>query len=123
MSDTTKEDKLLRSAVQWQYRPRSYCSCAGDEAAGFLGRRKRHFQRNAALVDAWEAIVPPGLKAWCRLDSVAGQVLTIQAAPGPYMHQLRMMQSELVEELHRRCPRAGVRKLHLIPLKDNDKEL
>ncbi len=123
MSDTLKEDKLLRSAVQWQYRPRSYCCRADNEAAGFLARHKRRLQRNAALVDAWEAIVPPGLKPWCRLDSVAGQVLTIQAAPGPYMHQIQIMQYELLAELRRQCPAAGIRKLRVIPLKETNEDL
>ena len=120
MMNESEQDKLLRSATQWQRRPRMRCYRAGDEAELFLRRGQRDFSKNASLVDAWESTLPPGLLPWCRLDRRVGNVLTIQAAPGPYMHQLRMMQNELIAELHRRCPAAGVRKLHLIPLKDDD---
>lgn len=112
------EDRRLKSATQWQKRPRVTGYLAGDEAAHYLRRTQRDFSKNAALVDVWDSIIPPGLKPWCRLDRRTGNVLTIQAAPGPYMHQLVMMQHELLDELHRRCPAAGVQKLRIIPLKD-----
>lgn len=123
MDDSVKQDKLLRSATQWQRKPALQCVTAGDEAASFLQRRKRQFDKNAALVDAWEALVPPGLKSWCRLDSCSAQTLTVQAMPGPYMHQLQIMQHELLAELHRRCPSAGIRKLRIIPLKENSEDM
>ena len=95
----------------------------GNEAALFLRRNERDFCKNTVLVDAWDSIIPPGLKPWCRLDKRVGNVLTIQASPGPYMHQLTIMQGELLDELHRRCPTAGVQKLRIIPMKDDSEEL
>lgn len=117
-----EEDRLLKSATQWQKRPRRVCYQAGEEADKFLRRTQRDFSKNTALVDAWDSIIPPGLKPWCRLDRRAGNVLTIQATPGPYLHQLVMMQHELLDELHRRCPAAGIQKLRIIPLKDDREE-
>lgn len=122
MNEKANEDQLLQSATQWQKKSFMSCRRAGDEAAQFLRRNERDYNRNAALVDAWESIVPPGLKPWCRLDRRDGNVLTIQAAPGPYMYQITMMQDELLEELHRRCPGAGVQKLRIISLKENIEE-
>ncbi len=122
MSDDKKQDNLLLSATQWQKKPLLHCRRAGDEAAVFLRRHEYDYIRNASLVDVWESIIPPGLKPWCRLDRRVGNLLTIQAMPGPYMHQLIMMQNELLEELHHRCPGAGVQKLRIIPLKDENEE-
>ncbi|NLK41396.1 MAG: DUF721 domain-containing protein [Planctomycetes bacterium] len=116
------QEKLLKSATQWQKKPVVRCFEAGREAAFFLQQRAGQLNRNALLVDAWEELIPPGLKRWCRLDSLTGHVLTVQAAPGPYMHQLRIMQNELLAELARRCPQAAVRKLRIIPLKQYDEE-
>jgi len=123
VNDELKQDRLLRSATQWQKKPAARCFRADQEATAFLQRRAAQLKRNALLVDAWEALIPPGLKPWCRLDSYAGHVLTIQAAPGPYMHQLQMMRNELLAELHRCCPTAAVRKLRIIPMKDSNEDI
>ena len=88
-----------------------------------LRRRAAQFNRNTAVVDAWERIVPPGLKRWCRLDSCSGNVLTIQAAPGPYMYQLQLMQNDVLAELQRCCPSAGIQKLRIIPWKTNNEDV
>lgn len=118
-----EQEKLLKSATQWQKKAVLRCRRAGDEAALFLRRNERNYSKNTTLVDTWDSLIPPGLKRWCRLDRRVGNELTIQAAPGPYMHQIRMMQCELLEELQRRCPSAGIRKLRIIPLKENNEEL
>ena len=122
MSDDKKQDNLLLSATQWQKRSLLHCRRAGDEAICFLRRHERDYNRNASLIDAWESILPPGLKPWCRLDRRTGNVLIIQAAPGPYMHQMNLMQGELLDELHRCCPEAGIQKLRIIPLKNDIEE-
>lgn len=111
------EDKLLKSSTQWQKKPRASEVRLGNEAASFLKRHHRQFAKNAALTDAWEEVLPAGLKPYCRLDSFQGGVLTVQAATGPYMHQLQLMQSELIAELARRCPRVPITKLHIHPMK------
>jgi predicted nucleic acid-binding Zn ribbon protein len=117
-----KQDALLKSATQWQAKPYSRCCRAGEEAVLFLQRGRREYSKNAVLVEVWDELIPQGLKPHCRLDTRAGNVLTIQAAPGPYMHQIQMMQSELLAELHRQCPSVGIQKLRIIPLQDNGQE-
>lgn len=122
MGHDEKQDALLKSATQWQAKPYSRCRRVGEEAELFLCRGQREYSKNALLVEAWNDLIPQGLKPYCRLDKRAGNVLTIQAAPGPYMHQIQMMQSELLAELHRQCPSVGIQKLRIIPLKDNGRE-
>lgn len=122
MSNDEKQEKLLHSATQWQKKPYSRCRRLGEEAASFLQRNQKEYNKNADLVDVWETLIPQGLKPYCRLDRRTGNVLTIQAAPGPYMHQIQLMQNELLNELHRQCPRVGIQKLRIIPLKENSQE-
>ena len=117
-----EQDKLLKSATQWQTKPKLTCHRAGQDAAMFLSRHQRGYAKNAALVDAWDSLIPQGLRPYCRLDGRTGNVLTIQAAPGPYLHQIQMMQKELLAELGRLCPSAGIQKIRIIPLKDNGRE-
>ena len=116
------EDKLLKSATQWQKRPPTTWKRAGDVAELFLRRSKRDLSKNAALVDAWNSVIPPGLKPFCRLHRRVGGQLTIQAMPGPYMHQLQMMQRELLNELNCRC-HTDIQKLRILPMDDTIEEL
>ena len=117
-----EEDRLLKSATQWQKKSPWRCCQVGDEAALFLSRGRREYSKNALLIEVWNDLIPQGLKPYCRLDKRVGNVLTIQAAPGPYLYQIVMMQNELLAELHRQCPSAGIQKLRIILLKDNGQE-
>ncbi len=115
--DMSHEDNLLKSATRWQKRPPVTWRRAGETAEIFLRRNQRDLNRNAAIVDAWDSIIPPGLKPHCRLDRRVGGQLTVQATPGPYMHQLQMMQRELLDELNHRC-RTDIQKLRIVPMND-----
>ncbi|MHC4237408.1 MAG: DciA family protein, partial [Planctomycetota bacterium] len=69
--------------------------------------------------DAWEAVVPPTLKRFCRLDKRAGNTLFVQAQPGPYMHQLQMLSGELLEQIQRAAPRCGIRKIRVTVIQNH----
>lgn len=114
------EDRLLKSSTQWQRKPKAFEVRIGNEAAAFLKRHQRQFAKNAALTDAWEELLPAGLKPYCRLEQYSGSTLTVQATPGPYMHQFQVMQRELVAALQQRCPRVPITKLRICPLKKEE---
>ena len=109
-----KEDDLLRSATAWQWRKKNRTSQLGSQIQSFLNSHQKSFDQAACLIDAWEQMVPVGLKKYCRLDGFEQGELTVRAIPGPYMHQLKMVQSELVKELKKKCPRSGLRKIRLV---------
>ncbi|MEN8127576.1 MAG: DUF721 domain-containing protein [Planctomycetota bacterium] len=113
------EDKQLKGALDWQYRPKRKASQLGDEVVSYLKRRDRALTKNAVLVDIWEMVVPPTLQPYCRLDKRAGNTLYLQAAPGPYMHQAQMLSSELLERIKQLAPRSGVQKIRVVPLQTN----
>jgi len=111
------EDKQLKGATGWQYRPRRTDSRLGNEVLSYLKQHDREFTKNAAIMDAWNSVVPPSLQPYCRLDKRAGNTLYLQAMPGPYMHQLQMLSGELLERIRQLAPRCGVQKIRIIPLK------
>jgi len=116
------EDRALWSSTQWQQKSAASDVRAGDAAAAFLKRHQRQFAKNAALADAWNQLIPAGMKPYCRLDEYRGGVLTVQARPGAYMHQLQLMQHELVAALQRECPRTPITKLRICPMKKENEE-
>ncbi|MHC4881090.1 MAG: DciA family protein [Planctomycetota bacterium] len=116
------EDRQLKSASGWQYRPKRTDSRLGDELVSYLTQRSRTWTKNAALVDAWERVVPPALKPFCRLDKRVGNTLYLQAEPGPYMHQAQLLSTELLDQIKTLAPRCGIQKIRVVPLQKKDKE-
>ena len=116
------EEKQLKGALSWQYKPRRTESCLGDEVYSYLNRRHRAFTKNASIVDAWEAVVPPTLQPFCRLEKRVGNILYLQAEPGPYMHQAQMLAGELLERIKCSAPRCGIQKIRVVPKRNNGKE-
>jgi len=116
------EEKKLKGALSWQYKPRHTESCLGNEVCSYLEQRHRAFTKNASIVDAWKAVVPPTLQPFCRLDKRAGNTLYLQAAAGPYMHQAQMLSGELLEKIKQLAPRCGIQKIKIIPIRNNNRE-
>jgi hypothetical protein len=116
------EEKRLKGASSWQYKPRHAESCLGDEVCSFLEQRNRAFTKNAAIVDIWEAVIPPTLQPFCRLDKRVGNTLYLQAEPGPYMHQAQMLSGELLERIKCGVPRCGIKKIRVVPIRNNNRE-
>lgn len=115
------EEKQLRAATSWQHRPKHTESCLGNEISSYLERRRRTFEKNAAVVAIWEQIVPPTLKPYCKLDKRVGNALYIQAQPGPYLHQVQMLSTELLDRIQQQAPRCGIQKIRVVPIKDKIK--
>ena len=113
------EEKQLKGASSWQYKPRNTESCLGNEVCSYLEQRSRAFTKNAAVVDAWEAVVPPTLQPYCQLEKRVGNTLYLQAEPGPYMHQAQMLSGELLERIKYFAPRCGIQKIRVVPIRNN----
>ena len=112
------EDKQLKGALGWQYRPKQKSTKLGDEVFSYLKKHNRMLMKNATIVDIWETVVPPTLKPFCRLDKRVGNTLYLQAAPGQYMHQAQMLSTELLERIKQLAPRCGVQKIRVVPIQN-----
>jgi hypothetical protein len=116
------EEKQLKGALSWQYKPKPTDTCLGDEVCSYFKKRNRTLGKNAALVDIWQAVMPPTLQPFCRLDRCVGNTLYLQAEPGPYMHQAQLLSSELLEQINKLAPCSGVQKIRVVPKPKDDKE-
>ena len=113
-----KEDDLLKGASSWQWKSKPAGSRLGDEISSYFQQRSATFEKNSVIVDAWQQIVPTSLRDYCRLDKRVGSTLYVQVLAGPYMHQAQMVCSEWIEQLKQRCPRCGITKIRLIPMRN-----
>ncbi|OQY07705.1 MAG: hypothetical protein B6I25_01190 [Planctomycetales bacterium 4572_13] len=116
------EERRLKGALSWQHKPRQTESCLGDEVFSYLKYHNRTLMKNAVIMDAWEAVVPPTLQPFCRLDKRVGSTLYLQAATGPYMHQAQMLSGELLNKIKQLAPRCGIQKIKVVPIRNNNRE-
>ena len=85
-----------------------------DESLGnYLKDRGRELERNGAVVEEWEQLLPEGLSEHSSLVCIEHGVLEVEVDAGVYMHELRAICDELIEELKRRCPKSGVKDIRL----------
>lgn len=112
-----EEEHLLQGATSWQGRLPEAAQSLSRSLQGYMENRKVFFRKACELVDAWQAVLPPPLTNICRLKEYKTGTLYVEVTPGPYLQQMHMIQHELLKELQRRCPRSGLRKITIVPLK------
>lgn len=122
MKGNTDEEKLLQSAVKWQYRTRRTTERLGGKAEVYLKKNKSRFEKNTQVVDAWEGLLPKGLSEHCNISEISGQTLKLEVDPGSFMHELKIISSELIEHLRQACPRCGIKKITLLPRSGKNQE-
>ena len=93
------EDELLAGAVSWQWRKKETTSSLGESGRNYLGRNLRRLEKNAKIVDAWQSLLPEEMNEHCRIGKIEYGVIELEVAPGPYMHEMRLMMGELLEHL------------------------
>jgi predicted nucleic acid-binding Zn ribbon protein len=120
--DSSKEDRLLRGAVGWQKKPRATTIGLGGQVQAYLRQRAKEFTKNASLLDVWTEVLPPALADHCRPESLASGTLRVEVDPGPWMHELRLMTRELLDYFQEHCPRNRVRKILLVPRRQQNQE-
>jgi len=109
------KEKLLRSATGWQWRRRQTTSRVGVNANAYLQTRQRQLAKSTAIVDVWQDVLPPEFYEHCTLAKITGDTVYVQVDPGPYMHEMQLLSTELVEHIRNRCPGSGVKKIILRP--------
>lgn len=111
--DADRENRLLRGALEWRGKKRERTGRVGDIAKEYLGKRARRLKRNAEVVDALGEVLDSQFGEHCKLVSISGGVVRFEVEPGPYMHEMKLMSSELIEALKVKCPRAGLREIKI----------
>lgn len=116
------QEKLLRSATGWQRRGKKEIPKIGASGRQYLQQKQRQFEKNAAIVDAWQGILPQPLYEHCSLAKISAGTIYLEVEPGPYMHQMQMMITEMLDYIQGQCPYSGIKKIILRPRKHNGKQ-
>ena len=84
-------------------------------AQKYLNKRTSSLSKNAAVVDIWQEILPEVFYEHCSLAGMSRGVLHIEVDPGPFMHELQVLSSEILSHLHSRCGITDIGKVKLHP--------
>ena len=122
MAAEKDEDRLLKGAVGWQRKPRPAGVGLGGEVQAYLKRRGKELEKNASLMDLWANALPAVLAQRCRPESIQSSTLRVEVESGPWMHELRMMTNELLDYFQEHCPRNKIRRIVLIPRREQYQE-
>ena len=69
--------------------------------------------RVESVGEQWAQLLPPEVRRHSKIAGISrGQLNVLVDAPA-YMYELQLRSTQLVEQLQRRCPRAGIRKIKL----------
>ena len=85
----------------------------GDLLTGFAKRLEPAHERYDSVTQAWDTLLPGGLRAHCRVAGLANGCLRIVADESTYRYELQLCQGLLLEELKRVCPSAKIRRIDI----------
>ena len=85
----------------------------GELTNGLLARLTPVHERCDSLSQAWECVLPRNLQAHCRIGGIKAGCLRIDVDTASYMYELQLCKDELLKELRRLCPRAGLHRLQI----------
>jgi len=110
------KDEQLRSAAGWQTKTRRVKATRLSEALSELvGVQISPRQaRLGRITEFWLQLLPDELCRHSKIVSVRGGQLKVQVDSPSYLYELRLCQSQLLEELQRRCPQARVKAIKLV---------
>jgi hypothetical protein len=85
----------------------------GDLTSGLVAGLTPVYERCHSVGEAWEQVLPPGLRAHCKLGGIQGGCLRIVADTASYMYELQLCKGELLKELQRLCPSTGLHRVQI----------
>jgi hypothetical protein len=86
----------------------------GEVVAGFVESLERVPVRCDSVREALEQLLPATIRDHCRLGEISGGSIKIAVDSASYMYELQLCKGELLEELQRVCPGAGVRRISVM---------
>jgi len=102
------------SLPELKYKPRKREAVVGDLVTSLMKDIvEPHKSRLDPLVEAWSETVPPGLRSHCAVKALTGSQLVVRVDSSADMYELQLCSQDLLKELKRRCPRAGLQTIKL----------
>lgn len=104
----SQEDQLLISATAWQRKPIKSPQAIGSEVAYFLRQHTKAAEKTSPVIAAFNEILGP-LTRYYKPDRIERSVLYVLSPAGPYLHQFKMMERDILDKINAACPRARIR--------------
>lgn len=105
-----QEDQRLLSATQWQKKPPKAPKAIGSEVSVFLEHCAKAAEKASPVAAAFHELLGP-LTRFYKIDRVERGVLYVLSPAGPYLHQLKTMEREILDKLNAMCPKAKIRAM------------
>lgn len=86
----------------------------GEVVAGFVERLGPVPARCDSVREALEHLLPPPMRDHCHLGEISGGCIKLVVENASYVYELQLCKAELLEELQRVCPGAGLRRIHVV---------
>lgn len=83
----------------------------GDVAAAFVEGLAPMPTRYDSVAEAWESLLPGGLRMHCRIAGLRNGCLKVVVDGSSYMYELQLCKAVLLRELQHLCPAARVRRI------------
>lgn len=119
MSRLTDEERLLNAAAWTLPKKPGNTKKLGAQIELFLNEKQARLKKNAFVVDTWRQILPQEFQDHCSVIEISRGTLFLEAEPGPYMHEMKLMKTELLREIQNSCPAAGIRSINLRTARNN----
>jgi len=84
-----------------------------DLVGGFVERLGPVQAHCDSIEGALAGLLPPALRAHCRLGGVTGGSVKLVVDSASYMYELQLCKSELLMELQQLCPSARLRRIQV----------
>ena len=106
-------EQQLRRAVSWRQNKRPFSATKlGVSLSSFVEKTVSPKQSNYSIVSAaWQEILPEQLVKHTRIKQIDKGCLKIVVDSPAYMYELRLGSDMLLEEIQRRCGKAGINKI------------
>ncbi len=85
----------------------------GDIVCGFVERLAARHSEYRSVAQAWDGLLPDGLRTHCRIAGVANGCLEVVARGSSYMYELQLCKPVLLKELQRLCPGANIHRIEV----------
>jgi len=92
--------------------PRAVEPCKlGDVVGDFVERLAPLHASCGSVTQAWEMLLPAAMRKHCRIESITGGSVRVAVDSASYRYELQLCRGELLAELQRLCPGAGLRRI------------
>lgn len=85
----------------------------GEIVSGFVETLAPLQSQYDSVAQAWDSLLPVGLRAHCRIAGVTNGCLKVAAEGSSYMYELQLCKPLLLRELQRLCPAARISRIEV----------